>query len=87
MPAQTELPKTLREDARVGKLLAEGWIPHASFDPTKPGDLESAMHTSTSFYLRPSNAREVLIIDSAYNLDGTPLPSYKAVYMRDFKKP
>ena len=87
MPTETQLPKSVRDDARVTKLLTEGWMLHANFDPLKSGDLESTMHTAQSFYARPSNAREVLIIDTAYDLDGKPLHGYKAIYMRDFKKP
>ncbi len=87
VPTETQLPRTLREDARVTKLLAEGWVFHANFDPKKPGDLESTIHTSVSFHVRPSNAREVLIIDVAYDVEGKPRPGYNAMYMRDFKQP
>lgn len=87
MPAQTELPKTVRNDIKVAKLLADGWVRHANYDPTKPGDLESAMLTSVSPFVQPSNAREVLIIDTAYGMDGSLQPGLKAIYMRDFKQP
>ena len=87
MVTETQLPRTVRDDVKVAKLLAEGWIFHANYHPKNPGDLESTMLTAVSPFVRPTNAREVLIIDVAYGMDGKPLPGYNAMYMRDFKKP
>ena len=87
MPAQIELTKTVREDVRVTKLQAEGWRFHSNFDPRKPGDLEAVLKVSDSFYYHPQNAGQILIIDAAYDMAGMPIPTYKAVYLREFKKP
>ncbi len=76
--------KTLKDDERIIKLLAEGWVFHANYNPKQPGNLEEVLHTSQFTYQRPSNARELLIIDAAYNFSGNLVPGYKAIYMRDF---
>ena len=87
MQTETQLPKNIKDDARHAQLLAEGWIFHSNFDPKKPGDLEETLHTAASLYLRPSNAGEVLIRDTAYGMDGDHYPGNNAIYMRDFKEP
>ena len=86
MPAQIELTKTVREDVRVTKLQAEGWRFHSNFDPRIPGDLEAVLEVSDSLYYHPKNAGQILIFNAAYNMAGSPIPAYKAVYLRDFKK-
>ena len=75
------------DDIRVRRLRAEGWEFHANYDPREEGGLESAMHTSASLFVRPSNAREVLIVDRAYGADGIPITGNYAIYMRHFKQP
>jgi len=77
-------PKNIREDRRVAKLLAEGWVFHSNYDPQRPGDLEEKLRISEFAYQRPSNARELLIIDAAYNICGKPVPRLNAIYMRNF---
>lgn len=81
------LAKHVRDNPRVKRLLAEGWIFHSNYDPRENGALESHMQVSHSPFVHPLNAREVLIIDRAYGFDGTPQPRHNAIYIRNLRQP
>lgn len=77
-------PKRINDDPRIAKLLAESLVFHSNYDPGVQGSLEEVLNVSESTYRRPSNARELYIIDAAYDLVGRSIPYLKAIYMRNF---
>jgi hypothetical protein len=81
------LPEDIKNDQRVSELLTEGWRFHSNYNPNQTGNLEEVLRFSDSPYFHPKNAREILILDRAYDVFGRPLPNHRAVYMRDFKDP
>ncbi|OGY53859.1 MAG: hypothetical protein A2912_04900 [Candidatus Buchananbacteria bacterium RIFCSPLOWO2_01_FULL_40_23b] len=76
-------PKTMKEDAKVTQLKAEGWKWSNNYDPRDIKSLVNALTVSTSFFYHPNNAREVLLSERAYDLFGNRLPEHRAVYLRD----